>query len=286
VQVRILIASIVMVLAVACVPPEVDDDSIPRFDPQETLAGKIQQRGVMVVGVEQDAPPFASSLSGEPEGFTVEMGRWLADGLGVDAEFVTGTTEELATMVSNDEVDVAFPLTPITEKALDEHLFSDPYFVAHQRLLVPSSSPIEGVEDLSGMRVCEFLDDTGVDLAEVNGEVSETVTATDPVECLEQLETGRVDAVSAPDIVLITLAARSDEELKMVGDHLSTAGYGAMVRRNPLGLNTYIDSVFGEADHEGRWSDLYAEWIGPYSGDPEAEPPTLTFEQAAAINPR
>jgi glutamate transport system substrate-binding protein len=270
----------------ACVPSEVDDDSIPRFDPQETLAGEIQQRGVMVIGVERDAPPLASSSVGGPEGFTVEMGRWLADGLGVDAEFVTGTAAELAAMVSANEVDVAFPLTPITEQGLDEHLFSDPYFVAHQRLLVPASSSIEGVEDLSGKRVCEFLDETGVEVAELNGEVSETVSATDAMECLEQLEAGRVDAVTAADIVLITLVARSDEELRMVGGDLSTAGYGAMVRRNPLGLNSYIDSVFDEADHEGRWSELYAEWIGPYSGDREVEPPTLTFEQAAALNPR
>lgn len=281
-----LLAALVAAFLAACVPPEVDDDSIPVFDPQETLAGKIQKRGVLVVGVEDDAPPIASSSGAEPEGFTVEMGRWLADGLGVDIEFVPTTTAELATMVSDHNVDVAFPLTPITEPALDEHLFSDPYFVAHQRLLVPASSPIGGVEDLSGRTVCEFIDETGVEVAELNPEVSDTIRAGEPMECLERLEGGRVDAVSAPDIVLITLVARSDEELEMVGDHLSTAGYGVMVRRDPLGLNTYIDSVLAEADQEGRWSDLYAEWIGPHSGEPEAEPPALTFEQAAAINPR
>lgn len=208
-------AALVAALLAACVPPEVDDDSIPVFDPQETLAGKIQKRGVLVVGVEDDAPPIASSSGAEPEGFTVEMGRWLADGLGVDIEFVPATTAELATMVSDHNVDVAFPLTPITEPALDEHLFSDPYFVAHQRLLVPASSPIGGVEDLSGRTVCEFIDETGVEVAELNPEVSDTIRAGEPMECLERLEGGRVDAVSAPDIVLITLVARSDEELEM-----------------------------------------------------------------------
>jgi ABC-type amino acid transport substrate-binding protein len=286
VRIRILVALATAAFVAACVPPEVDDDSIPVFDPRETLAGKIQKRGVLVVGVEEDARPISTSLVGGPEGFTVEMGRWLADGLGVDVEFVSGTTAELATMVSDHDVDVAFPLTPITEPALDEHLFSDPYFVAHQRLLVPASSSIAGVDDLSGQTVCEFIDESGVEVAELNPEVSDTIRAGEPMECLGQLEAGRVDAVSAPDIVLITLVARSEEDLEMVGDHLSTAGYGAMVRRNPLGLNTYIDSVFAEADQEGRWSELYAELIGPFSGDPEAEPPALTFEQAAAINPR
>jgi len=141
------------------------------------------------------------------------------------------------------------------------------------------------VEDLSGKTVCEIPDPAGVELEELNPDV-ETSPASEPADCLEELDAGRADAVSGPDIGLIALVARSEQPLKMVGDDLSTAGYGAMVRRNPLGLNTYIDSVFAEADQEGRWSDLYAEWIGPLTDDPEAEPPTLTFEQAAAINPR
>jgi polar amino acid transport system substrate-binding protein len=283
VPIRTLTALVLVVLAAACVPPE-DDDSIPRFDPKETLAGKIQKRGVLVVGVEEDAGPVASVSGGGLEGFTVEMGRWLAEGLGVDAEFVAGTTDELATMVSDDEVDVAFPMTPITEAALDEHLFSDPYFVAHQRLLVPESSAIGGVEDLSGQTVCEVPDPTGVEVAGLNPDVADSMRA-DPVDCLQELEAGRVDAISAADIVLIPLVARSGEPLEMVGDDLTTAGYGAMAGRDPLGLDSYIDSVFAEADQEGRWAELYAEWIGPYADDPEAEPPAMTFEEAAAINP-
>jgi polar amino acid transport system substrate-binding protein len=178
-----LTALMLIALATACVPPEVDDDSIPSYDPQETLAGMIQKRGVLIVGVEEDAAPIASVSDGQPEGFTVEMGGWLADGLGVDAEFVSGTTDELATMVSDNEVDVAFPLTPITGAALDEHLFSDPYFVAHQRLLVPESSAIGGVEDLSGHSVCEVLDPTSVEVAQLNPDVADTRRVSEPVDC-------------------------------------------------------------------------------------------------------
>jgi polar amino acid transport system substrate-binding protein len=275
--------ALLLLLSPACVPSEVDDDSIPRFDPQTTLAGKIQREGTLVIGIEEDFPPFGSS-EGEPRGFTVELGRWLADGLGVDAELVTGTSSELAEMVSSNEVDVAFPMVPITQAALDDHLFSDPYFDAHQRVLVPAGSGISTLADLAGKRVCSFADQTGVRIDELDPDIA-VLPVNEARDCLRMLDSGAADAVTGADLLLISLVARSSEEMEIVGDDLSTAGYGAMVRRSPLGLNTFIDSVFGEAEDEGRWGDLYQEWVAPYAGNGSVEPPELTLETAAALNP-
>ena len=39
-----LLCCVALAVLVACVPPPVDDDTVPNFDPEETRAGMIQER--------------------------------------------------------------------------------------------------------------------------------------------------------------------------------------------------------------------------------------------------
>jgi ABC-type amino acid transport substrate-binding protein len=283
---KALVLCCALLLSTTACATEESDDAIPKFDPETTLAGQIQQRGTLVVGVEENLAPWSSeSGDGEPEGFTVEIGRWIAEGLGVEVEFEIASTQELASMTSEGTVDVAFPLMPITEAGLENHLFTDPYFVSHQRFLVPAGSGIEDVSDLSNKRVCQYIfEDTGVDVRELNPQ-ADVFDAVDPSDCLASLEDGETDAISASDFVLIALAASSPDDVEIVGEQLSTEAFGGLTINPALGFNGFIDSVFAEAESEGRWSGLYEHWIGPLSENPQAEPPALTMEQAAALNP-
>jgi ABC-type amino acid transport substrate-binding protein len=282
----------IALLLSACVPSEEDNDRIPNFDPEDNIMGQIQEEGVLKIGIDKGAAPWSSvpktgeNVSGAPSGFTVELGQLVADSLGVDAQFVAPQDPAtLPGMVDNGEVDIAFPLVPITEDLLVEHGLTDPYWVAHQRLLVPEDSAIDGIDDLAGDSVCSIAnEETSVDLELLNPAIADIVLATDEHECLRLIRNGAVAAVTGPDILLLTIEA-ADDDLAIVGDQLSTEGYGAFVSRGTGGFDGYVDGIFAEADKELDWTKLYGKWITPITGEDPPPFPTMNLEEAAALFP-
>lgn len=263
-----------LLVGAACVPP-VENDKILRFDPDLAVMGRIQEAGVLKVGISAGAGPFAAGSGETPEGFTVEIAREIAGALGVEIEYVIDTDEALTTMVTTGAVDLAFPLVPITERALSEHSFSDPYWVGHEKILAFDEG-IGSVADLEGRTVCQSLDPvTGVPVDELNPGISELIEVDDPAGCPD------VDAIVAADLRLLGLL---DEGASLLDEGLSTAGYGAMVTRENRELANYVDEQLGEAKQESRWSDWLALHVSPLTGD-DPDPPSMELEEAAALWP-
>jgi hypothetical protein len=133
----------------ACVPAEESNDRVLRYDPEKTIMGQIQERGVLRVGVQEHCP-FSQPSDGGPEGFVVDLARLVADSLGVEAEFAVADSVDLMSMVhvpedepdAETELDIAFPMFPITQNLIERATFADPYWVGHSRQLVDSQGQI------------------------------------------------------------------------------------------------------------------------------------------------
>jgi polar amino acid transport system substrate-binding protein len=271
----------------ACVPPEPSNDRIVRYDPEDTAMGEIQQRGEIVIGIPDDAFPFGfvDETSGEPSGFLLELAQDVAGALGVEATVVADASGDLLARADRGELDLAFPAIPVTEQRFRQRAYTTPYFVAHQRLLVHPGSRIGRVDDLGGATVCSYGDETTrVDLARLNPAV-QVIEAGSLDACGAMLQSGRVAAVSAPDLFLISLLQRLPASYEMVGPQLNTEGYSGVVQLEGRGLAGFVDSVMSEAEVEGRWNDWYETWVAPVTGSSEVEPPQLEAEEAAALFP-
>jgi glutamate transport system substrate-binding protein len=266
----------------ACAPPA-PEVFVRHHDP-ETYMGELQRSGRIRIAIAEDAVPLGyQSRREEVKGFTVALGRMVADALHVRAELRAYPSDRLPGLVGVGGADVAFPLAPTTEEVVRRHDSTDPYLVGHQRLLVGGSSRVEEVAALVGKRVCSFVDaDTGVALDELGPSI--VVQRADRLAaCGEALARGRVAAVTAQDFLLAYLRERlaaSGERARLVGDALSTVGYGAIVIDKP-GLTQFVNEVFAAAKSDGRWAHAYARWI---SGPPPPAP-TMTVWEAAALWP-
>lgn len=148
---RFAVVLCALALLVSCVPPEESNDRVKNYDPEENIMGVIQDRGVMRIGVPADYPPFAFANPDtfEVEGFVVELGKLVAEALGVEAEFIPAPNDDLLDMVFVDpkkpnaptEADMVFPMVPITEELVEAWSFTDPYWVGHTREIEgPSAS--------------------------------------------------------------------------------------------------------------------------------------------------
>ncbi len=295
---RVLTCGCALLLTSACVPSTGEADK--EFGENSPMAA-IQAEGELVVAIPPDSAPFASTdASGEPQGFVVDLAEYLATELEVDAEFIEASPEEMPSLVAgsdpreigDEEADLAFPLTTITNQIYKADAgatgfdVTTPYFVAHQRILVPSDSEVEDVDDLEGKVVCSLVDpEVGVAVEELQPE-AEVEEASTPRECADALEANDVDAAVADEVMLLRTLAELEKKTPdgyvIVGEQTTTQGYAPYVVR---GMDAFASDVFNDVKDDGRWLESYDSWIAELTGDEEPEPPALTLEEAAALYP-
>lgn len=278
-------AAVALMFALSsCVPPE-REVILTRDYEIDTVMGEIQERGHIIVGIAQDAYPVGYvDHNNEAQGFTVALGRKIADTLGVDARFISGPSEELLELPKRDLADVTFPAITIRGPLARRYVFSDPYFISHQRLLTTAdgSEPVETVEDLSQRSVCSLASEkTGAPLSELDQDID--VIQADPQRCLRLLERGRVAAVTGPDYLLAGLRDADRDGLMVTGDQMTTEALGAVIEGGDSAWVAFVNGVLYLAEQEGDWQRAYGETLQDALGPREL--PTMTLEEAAALYP-
>ncbi|MFN2589750.1 MAG: transporter substrate-binding domain-containing protein, partial [Actinomycetota bacterium] len=161
--------------------------------------------------------------------------------------------------------------------------FTDPYFIAHGRILVPKSSKIAGVDDLAGKKVCTALGSTYQDTLKKQAPKATLRLVDAYSECLELIQNGAVDAVSTDDVILTGMIIQ-DPDLKLVGDEITVEPYGAGIKQGDTQMKEFVDGVIADVKADGRWVEMFEKWIGRYTGQ-EAVVPTTTLAEALELRP-
>jgi ABC-type amino acid transport substrate-binding protein len=252
--------------------------------PPDTTMGRIQQEGEIAIGVKYDVPPFGfrNPTSGEIEGFDVDFGRAVAEALGVEPRFTEAVSDNRIPFVKDGTVDLVVSTMTINEERAQEIGFTDPYFIARGRILVPEGSEITGVDTLAGNRVCTALGSTYEDTLQEQAPEAELRLVDTYSECLELLQNGAVDAISTDDVILTGMIIQ-DDSLRLVGDELTVEPYGAGFTRGDEQFAQFLNGVLEEYKSDGRWARAYEEWLGQYTGE-DREPPTESVEDALAVS--
>ena len=251
--------------------------------PAGTTMAEIQDRGEITIGVKFDVPPFGftNPQSDEVEGFDVDMGKLIADELGVEPKFVEAISDNRIPFLQRGTVDVILSTMTINQERDQEIDFSEPYYIARGRILVPGDSDIAGVEDLAGNSVCTALGSTYEETLMEEAPDAELRLVDTYSECLELLQNGAVDAISTDDVILTGMIIQ-DDTLQLVGDELTTEPYGAGIKDGDTEFQKFVSETLEAAQADGRWAERYEEWIGQYT-DQEAQPPEMTLEEALEL---
>ena len=252
--------------------------------PAGTTMAKIQKRGEIKIGVKFDVPPFGfkNPQTDEVEGFDVDMGTFVAEELGVEPKFVEAISDNRIPFLQQGEVDLILSTMTINQERDMEIEFSEPYYIARGRILVPKDSDIKGVEDLvGGTTVCTALGSTYEETLRKEAPEAELKLVDTYSECLELLQNGAIDAISTDDVILTGMIIQ-DDTLQMVGDALTTEPYGAGIKEGDKEFQKFVSDTLEAAQEDGGWAERYQKWVGQYTGQ-KAEPPDMTLEEALAL---
>jgi glutamate transport system substrate-binding protein len=253
-----------------------------QFPAGSTMA-KIQDRGEITIGVKYDVPPFGfkNPQSGEIEGFDVDMGKLIAQELGVEPKFVEAISDNRIPFLQQGEVDLILSTMTINQERDTEIEFSEPYYIARGRILVPGDSDIKGIEDLAGKRVCTALGSTYEETLREQAPDADLKLVDTYSECLELLQNGAIDAISTDDVILTGMIIQ-DDTLKMVGDELTTEPYGAGIKEGDKKFQKFVSDTLEAAQADGRWEEAFQRWVGQYTNQ-QTPPPDMTLKEALAL---
>jgi glutamate transport system substrate-binding protein len=288
------LTALVVVLGAAALGACGDDEDEPGTASTATTAAKtfaagttmrkLQDAGEITIGVKFDVPPFGfKDTSGQVQGFDIDLAKAIADELGAKPKYIEALSDNRIAFLKDGTADLILSTMTITAERDEEIDFSKPYFVAKGRILVKKDdNSIKGVHDLAGKNVCTALGSTYEDTLKKQAPKAKLRLVDAYSECLELIQNGGVDAVSTDDVIL-TGMIRQDDDLKLVGDELTTEPYGAGIKQGDSAFKAFVDGVIDAYEEDGSWATAYQKWVGQYTGEKQ-DPPTMTLQEALDLS--
>lgn len=161
----------------------------------ETELDKVKAAGKLVVGVEGTYPPFTyHDDNGELTGLDIELGKALADKLGVEVEFQEAAWDSLLIGIDTERFDTVINSVSITDERAEKYDFSDPYYYEARHVVVRADDDsIHGPEDLNGKKIATNTTNAFIPWYEEQG--VEVIGVDTSGEAIDLLLSGRVDFV-------------------------------------------------------------------------------------------
>mgnify|MGYP000847347849 FL=1 len=125
---------------------------------------------VLVMGTNATFKPFEYKEGGQVVGFDIDLAREIAKDLGAELKIEDMSFDGLLPALEGGRIDIAVAGMSVTEERAKNALFSEPYYQATQRIIVPEDSKIFNKSGLIGKKIGVQLGTTGDILAsEIKG---------------------------------------------------------------------------------------------------------------------
>ncbi|MBO8129033.1 MAG: transporter substrate-binding domain-containing protein [Peptococcaceae bacterium] len=188
--------------------------------------------------------PFSyyDEQTNELVGFDVEIGKALAEAMGMEPKPVTAPWQSLISGLQADKYDAIIGSMTITEERKQNVDFTDPYYVSGPKLFVRNDSNISSVDDLTkDTKIGVLMQSVYEKLAK---QYSDNLKFYDSdVTALHDLDLGRVDAVITDQNVGMASAKKGGWDIKAVGDLLMTENIGIAVKKGNEDLVAKINQA-------------------------------------------
>ena len=232
----------------------------------ETELDKVKAAGKLVVGVEGTYPPFTyHDDNGELTGLDIELGKALADKLGVEVEFQEAAWDSLLIGIDTERFDTVINSVSITDERAEKYDFSDPYYYEARRVVVRADDDsIHGPEDLNGKKIATNTTNAFIPWYEEQG--VEVVGVDTSGEAIDLLLSGRVDFVGINVPVLNAYLQEHPDAAGKVKEAFvipnSEDVIAIPVRKGEPEFLDAINAALAELREEGTLKEISEKYLG------------------------
>jgi polar amino acid transport system substrate-binding protein len=218
--------------------------------------------GFLTVCSESNYPPFEMEEGGEMVGLDMDLGREIAEDLGVEMKNVTLAFESIQSgaALETDQCDVAISALSITEERRTVMDFSDPYYDNEVGLVTDGA---DGVDSIDAAR------EEQVRVGVMQGTVGETqarelglnaVQFEDATTLFTGLSTGSVDAV-LDDVTAIAQHAQDDPDFVVQETADLDDQLGVAVAKGDEAMLGAVDATLDRIEEDGTLEKIVETWI-------------------------
>ncbi len=224
---------------------------------------QIKAAGVLKIGTEGTYAPFTyHDASNELVGFDVEIGKAVAEKLGVKAEFLEGKWDGLIAGLEANRYDAVINQVGITEERKAKYDFSELYIASKAVLIVKGdNTDIKGFADLKGKKSAQSLTSNFGKLAEKNG--AELVGTDGFDQSIQLLLTGRADATINDSLSFLDFKKhKPDADVKIAAQEENADNSGVIVRKGDPELVAAINKALADIKADGTYQKIADTYFG------------------------
>lgn len=252
------------------------DKPKPTFEAGTTMA-KLSEAGTITIGTKFDQPLFGlAGPDGTPVGFDVEIGKIIAEELGIDPskiKWVETVSQNREPFIQNHQVDVVIATYTINDKRKEVIDFAGPYYIAGQSFLVPKGNPkgIASPESLGDAKICTVTGSTSE--KNIRAYTQNVLTVDKYSDCLEPIRTGQADALTTDNVILAGLVDQNGDEFEVVNETFTQEPYGIGLAKGDDAFRAFVNDTLEASFADGRWEQAWKDTAGAVL--PVPAPPTV-----------
>jgi|GEM_PF-893404 len=235
--------------------------------PQSQPAVKPNQTPTLIVGSEQNFPPFATGMTDQSAGgFTVDLWKAVAAEAGLNYQIRVRPFTELIKEFKAGKIDVLINLN-VTDEANTYADFAVPHSIFKGGIFVRNSeSSIHSEADLNAKAIIMMQDDVEARYATSRGWNKQLVLVKTAEEGMNLLASGKHDAMLINKVVglqtLANLALTNVKALK--ADAGFTQKFAFAVHEGQADLLAEINDALAVTKANKTYGSIYEQWFGVY----------------------
>jgi len=236
---------------------------------KEVTVASIQKAGKLDIATSPDFPPFESlTADGSVEGIEIEIMELICQELGVELEIKQMDFDSVLPGVQAGKFTVGVSGISVTPAREKNTLFTVPYCLAAQAIVVTSDSAITSKSDLEGKTVSVQTGTTAEEFCMANGYDVKAFAAN--ADAQSALTVGKVDAWVIDDLTAAEMVAAYNEDhpdapLVVLGDAMTTEPYAFAFAFGSENLVEKINEILNGLIADGTVAAIFEKYNAPYT---------------------
>ena len=228
----------------------------------------IQKAGKLTVATSPDFPPFEYlAEDGSVVGIEIDILNLICAELGVELDIQQMDFDSVLPGIQTGKYDLGASGISVTPEREENTLFTVPYCLAAQAIVVLKDSPITCKADLEGKTVAVQTGTTAEEFCMGAGYTVNAYTAN--TDAQQALLTGKVDAWVIDDLTAADMVklynAENGEVLIVLPEAMTTEPYAFAFKKDSEDLAKSINEVLNKLLADGTIADIFAKYEAPYT---------------------